>query len=115
MEMRRIETPAARRTDPETSHEAAEIHTRSGKRAHQQHQTVAAVRAFPGKTSFELAMATGLDRFMLPRRLSECETAGLVKRGVAVECTVTRRKALTWWPVIAGQAKEGLDVLGVAA
>jgi hypothetical protein len=96
--MMRIETPAARNSDPETSHLAAEQHTRSGKRAHQQHLATAAVRAFPGKTSFELAMATGLDRFMLARRLSECETAGTVKRGVAVECTVTRRKALSWWP-----------------
>jgi hypothetical protein len=96
--MMRIETPAARNSDPFTSHEAAEHHTRTGKRAYQQQQTVAAVRAFPGKTSFEIAMATGLDRFMLARRLSECVTAGLVKKGVAVECTVTRRKAVTWWP-----------------
>jgi hypothetical protein len=53
MEMRRIETPAARNTDPVTSHEAAEHHTRTGKRAYQQSLTVAAVRAFPGKTGFQ--------------------------------------------------------------
>ena len=39
-----VETPIARATDPETSHLAGEEITRSGARAHQQAQTVAAIR-----------------------------------------------------------------------
>lgn len=96
---RRVETPAARRTDPVTSHLAAEQHTRSGARGHQQAQAIAAVRQWPGHTSFELAMLSGIDRYTLARRLPECETAGAVKRGAITECTVTRKKALTWWLV----------------
>lgn len=95
--MRAVETPAARSTDPESSHMAADDITRSGKRAHQQHQAVAAVRAKPGMTSFELALATGLDRFMLARRLPDCVTAGSVVKGTPKKCTVTGKMALTWW------------------
>lgn len=95
---RRVETPAARRTDPETSHAAAEVITKSGERAHQQHQTAAAVKRHPGHTSQELSELTGIDRYTLARRLPECETAGSAKRGAVTECTVTKRKALTWWP-----------------
>lgn len=93
-----VATPAARRTDPESSHQAAEIHTLSGKRAHQQDQAAAAVRQFPGRTSFELALCTDLDRYMLARRLPECETAGRVRRGPMRACTVTGRLAMEWLP-----------------
>lgn len=96
--LRRIETPAARTTDPETSRLAAEHHTASGARAHQLAQAIAAVRAFPGRTSFELAIATDLDRYMLARRLPEAVTAREVKKGDAKACSVTGRLALTWWP-----------------
>lgn len=94
-----VVTPAARNSDPVTSHLAAEHVTKTGTRAHQQAQCAAAVRQFPGHTSFELAMLTDLERYMLGRRLSECETAGTVKRGEPKKCTVTGRLALTWWPV----------------
>lgn len=97
--MRRVETPAARRTDPITSHLAAEQHTASSKHTHQQAQATAAVRAYPGRTSFELAMATDLDRYMLARRLPECVMAGTVVKGAPRHCSVTGRLALTWLPV----------------
>ena len=49
--VRRVETPAARRTDPESSHLAAKHVTASGVRQAQQQAAYAAVRTFPGKTS----------------------------------------------------------------
>lgn len=97
--MRAVETPAARVTDPITSHLAAEDVTRSGKRVHQQRQAVAAVRAKPGMTSFELSLACGLDRYMLGRRLPEAEKGGAVSKGDARACKITGRLAVTWWPV----------------
>ena len=96
--MRTVETPAARSTDPDTSHEAAEVHTASGKRAQQQAMTAAAVRAFPGCTMQELSEKTGIDRYLLGRRISECETAGLVRRATKRTCEVTGRTAEPWWP-----------------
>lgn len=95
---RRVETPAARHTDPMSSHLAAEQITTDGTRGQQQAQAVAAVRAFPGLTSFELAMKTELDRYMLARRLPECVTGGAVHKGDARTCSITGRQALTWWP-----------------
>jgi hypothetical protein len=93
-----IQTPAARNTDPITSHLAAAEHTSSGERAHQQHQTYSAVKAFPGLTSFELAMKTGLGRHMLGRRLSEVELAGLIRRSEPKRCLISGKLALTWVP-----------------
>lgn len=96
---RGVSTPAARTSDPITSHLAAEQHTASGARAHQQAQTAAAVRAYPGKTSQELADLTRLDRYALARRLPECVTAGVVRKGTPRHCGITGRLALTWWPL----------------
>ncbi|XRD81794.1 MarR family transcriptional regulator [Dyella halodurans] len=102
--MRRIETPAARATDPDTSHEAANEVTATGLRAEQQARTLAAVRAFPGRTMQELSELTGLDRYMLGRRISECETSGVVFRGLKRRCSVTGRMAEPWFAV-SGQGR----------
>ncbi len=92
-------TPAARNTDPETSHLAAEENTLSGRRAVQQHAVLAAVMAHPGLTSRELAQAAGMDRYVAGRRLPELEAAKRVRKGEARECRVSKRRAVTWWPV----------------
>lgn len=97
--LRLIETPASRATDPSTSADAeAEINA-TGLRAFQQSQTTSAVRRYPGCTMAELAQKTGLDRYMLGRRISECETAGVVFRGLKRRCSVTGRMAEPWFAV----------------
>ena len=99
MPMMRVETPAARLRDPITSHLAAEEITKSGLRAAQQARCVAAIRAFPGRTMQELAELTGICRFELGRRVSECGVAGAVRRMSKRKCTVTGRMAEPWEPV----------------
>lgn len=86
----------ARRTDPETSHEAAAHVVNSGTQRVQQDETVAAVGKYPGHTALEIADHLGIDRYMLGRRLSECEKAGRVVRGPARTCSVSERRAHTW-------------------
>lgn len=93
-----ITTPAARTSDPRSSHEAADDITMSGQRAFQQKTTANAVRRFPGFTSRELAEKLKLDRYMLARRLSECEAAGEVRRGQMRRCGVSKKLATTWYP-----------------
>ncbi len=93
-----VETPAARHTDPETSHIAAEEVTASGLRGHQQRQVAEAVRQWPGSTSAELAQYMCAERVMPARRLPELELAGSVERGEPRRCTVKGRLSLTWWP-----------------
>lgn len=94
----RIETPAARSSDPITSHEAAEEVTLNGGRAAQRRTVEAAVWMHPGLTSAELARKCLLDRWQIARRLPEAELAGHVKRGEARVCGVSNRRAITWQP-----------------
>jgi hypothetical protein len=90
------DTPRARATDPETSHEAADAIKVSGRLASQQGIVLKAVRAFPGLTSAELAMHCALDRYSVARRLPELEAARQVRKG---ERRVFRgRPGVTWLP-----------------
>lgn len=106
----RIATPAARCTDPESSHEAAEEHTRSGKRHTQRQLVAAAVRANPGMTASELAKRCDLDRHMVSKRTAESRTAGDVRNTPCLEteensykhhmrkCRITGKRVMCWWP-----------------
>lgn len=91
-----LDQPVARRTDPATSHAAAARVTADGSRAVQTAACLDAVRRWPGCTSAELAVRMGVSRYMPARRLPELRSAGKVANGVARECSVTRRAALTW-------------------
>ena len=91
----------ARNSDPISSHEAARAIIATGDRAHQQHLAYAAVRAYPGRTSLELAQLSGQDRYRLARRLPELAELGLVTHGPKRRCTASARglNAVTWEPV----------------
>lgn len=90
--------PRSRRSDPETSHEAAEQVRRSGELGRQQRAVLEAVKAHPGKTAVELARLAGLDRYAVSRRLPELQPVH-VRRGPPRECTVNRRPQSTWFAV----------------
>lgn len=97
-----IETPAARATDPDTSHKASAEITASGTRGEQQARALAAVRAFPHRTSQEIAEKAKLDRYELARRLPELRSVGLVTNPRRKTCSVTGKTALTWAPKLEG-------------
>lgn len=89
----------ARGTDPESSHQAGDHLTDSGLRAVQKHQSLQAVKQFPGKTSRELAALIGGNtetRYILARRLADLEHDGKVRKGPARACTVSGHQAVTW-------------------
>lgn len=96
----------ARNTDISTSHEAAEFVKASGIQKDQQAQAAAAVKLHPGVTSMQLSQLTGLDRYMLGRRLPELLKTEQVWRGPNVPCPVSGRSACTWWPVAPGDNLE---------
>jgi hypothetical protein len=96
--IRRIEFPAARANDPQSSHDAAELHTASGARQCHIEIVVAAVRAFEGLTSAEIADRTGLERHEAARRLPDAEKAGAVRKGGARKCSISGKLVTTWWP-----------------
>lgn len=101
-----VQTPAARASDPQTSHAAAAHVTATGARAKQQALAAAAVREYPGLTSNELGKRSGIDRYVLARRLPECETAKAVERGQERRCSASGRMAVTWWPPGAVEQRE---------
>jgi hypothetical protein len=90
-----VDTPRARRADPETSHEAAEAIKASGELGRQQLAVLAAVRRWPGLTSLELGARMKLDRWAVARRLPELEALH-VRKGEAK--VVNGRRHVTWWP-----------------
>lgn len=63
-----------RRTDPETSREAAERLVASGKLTEQQREVYEALCRFPGSSTKALAQKAGLDRHTVARRMSELFT-----------------------------------------
>lgn len=93
----------ARSTDISTSHEAGSYVAASGIQRDQQSKAAAAVKQHPGLTSMKLADVTGLDRYMLARRLPELLKTKQVWRGPAMPCPVSGRSACTWWPVAPGE------------
>lgn len=93
-----IETAASRLTDPNASYSAETHINKSGVRARHQQMTVKAVEMFPGLTSLELSEKTRICRYLLARRLPECQTARKVIRGQERRCSVSKRLACTWYP-----------------
>lgn len=88
----------ARNTDPSSSHDAADFIEASGRRAAQQALAAKAVEQYPGLTSLELSRRARMDRYMLARRLPECEKLGTVRRGQIRTCTASGRSACVWFP-----------------
>lgn len=90
-------SPAARTTDPRTSHAAAEHVTASGMRQRHIDIVVRAVSQFEGLTSAELAFVCGLERHEAARRTADAEANGLIRKG-ATKRQANGRSAVTWWP-----------------
>ncbi|GAA0907572.1 hypothetical protein GCM10009552_15700 [Rothia nasimurium] len=100
--VRRLETPAARANDSDTSHVAARKHTSTGQRQSNLQAVADLVSRMPGLTSWELSRFIELGRdtyHEIARRLPDAVTAGAVKKGVVRACTVTGNQSTTWWPV----------------
>lgn len=93
----------ARTTDSSGSHEAAASIVRSGRHAAQKDRTEAAVKRYPGMTSMQLAQATGMDRYMVARRLPDLAKEGRAHRGAKVLCPISNITVCTWWPVAPGE------------
>jgi len=96
-----LPSPIARRSDPETSKEAAREITQSGRREGQLLVVLTLVRKYPRKTSAELAAKADLqgipfDRYVLARRLPELEKAGLVTKLNSRKCSIGGREAHEW-------------------
>ena len=92
-----FDPPRARRSDPVTSHLAAQEMYETGAADRQAQSVLGMVQMRPGMTSAGLAAHFGADRYMVARRLPELEARGLVRKGKSIRCPVSGRAAVTWW------------------
>ena len=90
-----IQTPAARSTDPWTSHDAAEHVTKTGKRTRQQQQVLDLIREHPNCSSEELAGFGVLGYSQIARRISELVTGGFIDP-CSARVNSRGRPVLTW-------------------
>lgn len=103
----------ARKTDPETSHEAARKVERKGKANAQRQKCEKQVRQYPGCTAAEYSESLG---FLAHKRLPELRQAGIIANGTDRKCKVTGQMAMTWWPIDPASALPPfIDALGVVA
>lgn len=91
-------TASARRTDPVSSHLAANVIEATGTAHSQRERVLEAVHDFRRHTSAELARLAEMDRYQVARRLPELAAAQLVRRSTVRRCEVSGRPAVTWEP-----------------
>lgn len=88
----------ARRTDPPTSHEAAQEVCRSGRAQAHAAIVLAIVQAHPGLTYREIATHCELDAVEVMRRLNDLERADRVEKGPIRQCSSNHHRMATWNP-----------------
>jgi hypothetical protein len=88
--------PLAHRGDPLSSFGAADRALRSGKIKGQMRLVLLGVRRWPGRTSAELAVLIGLDRYDTARRLPALEHRGLVRKDRSRLCAACKSVCVTW-------------------
>lgn len=107
LEMPLTDTPRSRRTDPVTSHLAAERIKTSGQLGRQQRVVLELIERHPGCTSAELAMHHALDRGesagnwriyrpMIARRCPELLPV-YARKGDPRECSLNGTPAVVWY------------------
>lgn len=88
----------ARRSDPETSHEAARKVEKSGKAETHRKIILKCVREYEGRTSAEIAWILDMDRHAVARRLPELEKSGQVRKGETRKSFTNGSMMVTWYP-----------------
>ena len=104
--------PAARTADAASSFAAVDKLNRTGARQHQCEQVLSAMEQtlaagyFQRITALELAEATGLDRYLISRRLPDLVRLGKIKNETEIDgvkqratkiCSVCGEKTLAFW------------------
>jgi CRP-like cAMP-binding protein len=97
----------SRRTDSDTSHEAADLHERAGRLSGNKRLVYTAVCNRPGLTGCEIAKQIGMDRHEASRRLADVRREGLIHNGEQRRCSVKGNMQMTWWPMESGETPDG--------
>ena len=99
MQLGLFATPLSRRSDPETSHAAAE--KSADFRAKHEARIFGAIfdAGEKGATYKEIAAATGMEPVAVARRLKGMERRGLIERSALTDCSgfESRDGCACWW------------------
>lgn len=87
----------SRTSDPQTSHDAAELVESSGSAASHRAMCMDEVERQPGQTAAEIAKRLGLERHVPSRRLPELRPLQ-VYNGESRKCAETGNSSMTWFP-----------------
>lgn len=90
--------PIARKTDPNTSHQAAEAITKNGQRGSQCKDIFDAIQAKPGSIPGEIAAKIGLLSHEVTKRIHDLEVKGLVVPGTERRWAGSGKNQRSWWP-----------------
>lgn len=90
--------PLAHADDPVTSKLAARAMAESGALNRQCARVLEALREFPNTTSDELAHASGLDRYVVARRLPDLARLGLATQDGRRSSNLSGRQSVVWRP-----------------
>ncbi len=93
-----FDAPVAHRGDPVTSYKAGDRAIKSERLKGQMRLVAMGVTRWPGRTSAELAVVIGLNRYDTARRLPTLQHRGLVKKGASRLCKTCGSECVTWWP-----------------
>ena len=95
----RADAALSHRGDPETSRQAADRLTQSGRLTGQRKAVMEALHECDGSTHAELGAFMGVHWLTPARRLPELERMGFVHKGEARICRVKGSRCTTWWLV----------------
>lgn len=98
VKMNSLSPPLSRNTDPASSHEGAVHVVTTGKLTAQLQEIYDALKLHPMHTARELSKASGIDYYLIQKRLSVLEAMGLAARRGKRICTFskTRIKVQVW-------------------
>lgn len=85
-------SPTSHKNDPITSYKAADTANIKG----QALQVYEALKRYPNRTARELSEASGIDYYIVQRRLSILRTNGLAKTIGERVCVFTNRECKVW-------------------
>jgi predicted HTH transcriptional regulator len=94
-------TALVRRTDPETSREAAFAGVARGTFARTERLALRYIAANPGRTAKELEVIAGVTDGQIRKRLAGLKRKGKIFNGDPRKCNVSGRNARTWKVVAA--------------
>jgi len=88
--------PISHRNDAVSSFKAADRHKASDNWSKQRQAVLKALQTLVCATAKEISEFSGIDRYIVSRKLPDLRRAGVVENGKPRKCRILKKKTLTW-------------------